>query len=412
MKRWLGSDPVACAGSAANPQDTEKVYDLIILGGGCAGLSLAMRLAAQGDRCPRTLVLEARSAYADDRTWCFWDDGSMWLHHLVRHSWRSMTITTPDQATTADCGAMAYRMLPSGAFYAEALARIALNDRIDIILGSPVTAKPEKVHDAWRISTDDCVGTARWVIDTRPSRRPRTGDATLWQSFSGHEVVCERAIFDPERTDLMDFSESRRGRIAFTYILPTSTTSALIETTIFDPEPFDQVAMAPGLASATERCLGNAAYTVNRTEHGVLPMGGQPVPINADRSFITVGLHAGAARPSSGYAFRRIQTWAEECASELLAGGAPQGHRRDPLLLQAMDGLFLSVLDANRELAPWLFHALFAKADTQRVIRFMSDQGTIADYIAMAATLPTGLFLRQIPAALANHIGRRQEAAS
>ncbi|MEY2979796.1 MAG: hypothetical protein RL562_23, partial [Planctomycetota bacterium] len=46
--------------------------DLVVLGGGLAGLSLAERLAAAGAQAPRTVVLEARADYADDRTWCFW----------------------------------------------------------------------------------------------------------------------------------------------------------------------------------------------------------------------------------------------------------------------------------------------------------------------------------------------------
>jgi lycopene beta-cyclase len=47
-------------------------YDLIILGGGCAGLSLARRLSELGEDCPQTVILESRSSYTDDRTWCFW----------------------------------------------------------------------------------------------------------------------------------------------------------------------------------------------------------------------------------------------------------------------------------------------------------------------------------------------------
>ena len=46
--------------------------DLIILGGGCAGLSLALNLAKQGSVCPNTLILEKREAYSNDRTWGFW----------------------------------------------------------------------------------------------------------------------------------------------------------------------------------------------------------------------------------------------------------------------------------------------------------------------------------------------------
>lgn len=388
-----------------------RAYDLIILGGGCAGLSLAMRLAAQGDNCPRTLVLEARPVYSDDRTWCFWDDGSMWLNELVRHSWRFMTITTPDAHTTMDCGAARYRMLPAGAFYAEAQARIGRNDRIELRLGSSIDNAPGKSGEVWCFGSGAAADTARWVVDTRPRRMPRHGDATLWQSFSGHEVICDRPVFDPGRMDLMDFSETEPNRISFTYVLPTSSTSALIETTVFDQEPFTEAAMASALSQATIRRVGGSPYSVTRAERGVLPMGGRRHLANRDSSWITAGLHAGGARPSSGFAFRRIQTWAQACATRMASGSPPISHAPDPILLQAMDSLFLSVIAAHREMAPSLFHAIFAKGDAQRVIRFMSDGGTTADYIALAATLPTGLFLRQIPTALASLAKRKTAPA-
>ncbi len=43
--------------------------DVAILGGGCAGLSLAMRLA-RTDLSFR--VVEPRETYRDDRSWSFW----------------------------------------------------------------------------------------------------------------------------------------------------------------------------------------------------------------------------------------------------------------------------------------------------------------------------------------------------
>jgi len=47
-------------------------HDLIIIGGGCAGLSLAARLSRYGGDAPRTLVVDSRTSYTNDRTWCFW----------------------------------------------------------------------------------------------------------------------------------------------------------------------------------------------------------------------------------------------------------------------------------------------------------------------------------------------------
>ncbi|MFT5963166.1 MAG: lycopene beta-cyclase, partial [Burkholderiaceae bacterium] len=65
---------------------------LLILGGGCAGLSLAMRLAALGRDCPRTVVIEPRTVYGNDRTWCFWGNATAPLADLSCHQWSSMMV--------------------------------------------------------------------------------------------------------------------------------------------------------------------------------------------------------------------------------------------------------------------------------------------------------------------------------
>jgi lycopene beta-cyclase len=68
--------------------------------------------------------------------------------------------------------------------------------------------------------------------------------------------------------------------------------------------------------------------------------------------------------------------------------------------MRALDSLFVSVLRANPAAGPSIFLSLFEKADTSRIIRFMSDRGTVADCAMVAAALPPLPFLREIPRAL------------
>ncbi|WP_131113410.1 lycopene cyclase family protein [Lichenihabitans psoromatis] len=374
-------------------------FDLVILGGGCAGLSLARRLTALGRQAPRTLVLERRTAYADDRTWCFWDDGSMGLNHLVRHSWATMRVKTEDAAVLVECGDAPYRMLGAAAFYAEALGAIEASDRVEIALGSEISAEPRKTGEVWSLETATGSVTAHRIVDTRPFRRPVRGGATLWQSFYGREIDCEAGVFNPACVDLMDFAPVEKGRIQFTYVLPVSTRRALIETTVFDADPWDRADLRADLDEAVADRVGGQSFTIVREEHGVLPMGTPRVSRLQDPTFIHAGLDAGGARPSSGYAFRRIQAWAQACASAIATGKPLVGHAEDPLMLRAMDALFLSVMRSRPDVAPGLFVALFGKADTRRLIRFMSDGGNLIDYTSVALALPAWLFLGQIPRA-------------
>lgn len=375
--------------------------DILILGGGCAGLSLAMRLAAHGADCPRVAVVESRAHYANDRTWCFWDDGSADLRDLVQQRWSTVAVAHGEQRITVGCLASPYAMIPAEAFYAHATEQLAANPRVSLTLNEPVLAEPRQVEGLWRVKTPGGERAAKRLIDTRPQHAPRRGAMGLWQSFLGHEIECAEDRFDPGTARLMEFPSARGGRISFLYMLPFSPRRALVEMTVFDPAPFGPDDLAEALDNLVAEEIGGAKHVVLRTEHGVLPMGQVVAPPGRkEDGHVKVGLTAGGARPASGFAFQRIQKWAAACAAALLAGRAPITHAPDPWITRAMDALFLRVLRAHPEEAPRLFVALFALRDPGGLIRFMSDGATLVDYGAIIVALPPGLFLREIPGLL------------
>lgn len=374
--------------------------DILILGGGCAGLSLAMRLAAHGADCPRVALVESRAHYANDRTWCFWDDGSADLRDLVQQRWSTVAVAHGGRRITVGCPASPYAMIPAGAFYAHATEQLASNPRVSLTLNEPVVAEPRKVGGLWRVKTPGGERAAKRLIDTRPQRAPGRGVIGLWQSFLGHEIECAEDCFDPGTARLMEFPLAAGGRISFLYLLPFSPRRALVEVTVFDPAPLRPDDLAEELGNLVAKEIGGAKHEVLRTEHGVLPMGQAVARSGLEDGRVKVGLTAGGARPASGFAFQRIQKWAAACAPALIAGRAPITHAPDPWITRAMDALFLRVLRAHPEEAPRHFVALFALRDPGRLIRFMSDGATLVDYGAIIVALPPGLFLREIPGLL------------
>jgi lycopene beta-cyclase len=184
-------------------------------------------------------------------------------------------------------------------------------------------------------------------------------------------------------------------------VLPTSSTRALVEFTVFAAKPQSAQALSADLASAIEQRVKGAVFSVLRSEQGVLPMGLTPALTalgghDHASTYVRVGLFAGAARPATGYAFQRIQRWATDCAARIAGGGSPLAHAKDPWLLAWMDSLFLRVIQRQPQLAPHMFMAIFSRVDSQRVIRFLSDQGRLSDYAAIVLALPFRPFLRQL----------------
>jgi lycopene beta-cyclase len=373
--------------------------DLIILGGGCAGLSLAMRLAELGPNCPRTFIIEERTHYTNDRTWCFWDDGSTRIRPLVQHRWQNMKIQAAGRSVTVNCGAAAYQMLPSDVFYAAAIEQIAANHRIQLFTDASVLAPSYKRAGKWQIETSQALYRASMVIDTRPVKKATRGAAILWQSFYGREISCEDAVFDSTCAELMNFVDSNATDIRFAYVLPVSPHRALIETTVFGPDPLSRPALSSDLSTAIARYVNGAGFRILREENGVLPMGTATAKANIDVTYVRAGVNWGGARASTGYAFQRIQRWADVCAKQLGEGKLPIGHEPDSLLLRGMDHLFLSVLRTRSAAAPAMFLSMFEKVDPGRIIRFLSDGGTLLDRAIVASVLPVITFMKEIPIA-------------
>ncbi len=371
-----------------------ETYDLIVLGGGCAGLSLCRELTALGQNCPRTLVIESRAHYSNDRVWCYWGDATLPNKHRVRRLWHSMRVRHAGESVTLDCGATPYQMLAAEDFYADAQAAIEAHPHTRLTLATFVLGEPVKIDGLWHVRTSAGTVSSAMLVDTRPAQTPVRDGAVLWQSFYGHEIECSAAVFNPLCLDLMDFLPSHTDHVPFVYVLPVSPTRALVEVTVFGADPLAPAALRHSLEMAVSQRTGAAPSRVLRSEHGILPMGLVNPPRHPDPSWVRVGLTAGAARPSTGYAFQRIQRWALECALSISAHGMPVGHRSDPAPLRAMDRLFLDVLRADPQGGGQLFFSLFQDAQTASVIRFLSGSTRLHDALAVVAAMPFKSFIR------------------
>ena len=163
---------------------------------------------------------------------------------------------------------------------------------------------------------------------------------------------------------------------------------------MFGAEPLSPRDLGARLDAALAQRVGNATFKTLRSEHGILPMGLNAAPALVHESFVRVGVMAGGARPSTGYAFQRIQRWAGECAHALVTGGQPVGHQTDPWPLRLMDQIFLDVLRAEPQRGGAIFFSLFSRANPARVIRFLSGHAGVADSLAVVAAMPVLPFIK------------------
>ncbi|MEN9966075.1 MAG: hypothetical protein RL416_232 [Pseudomonadota bacterium] len=381
--------------------------DLIIIGGGCAGLSLANRLSALGEASPKVLILEQRKNYSNDRTWCFWDIENPEYKSLSDHQWSAFKVVNNKHSNEYDCSQNAYLMLNSLDFYEDALANIQSNSNIQLKLGQEVQSDPIKTEHGWQIKTSNLELTSKLVVDTRPPKKIGDHDSLLWQSFVGYEIQTQSNCFSPQQMVLMDFDETFEEGLAFIYILPTEANRALIEYTVFSEKMVTKDQLITRLKKSIHKNIDESQYDVLRIEHGALPMGNKLAMKSKDSSYLFAGLFAGAARPSSGYAFQRIQSWAKSCAESIASNNTLCAMPNDRWLQSFMDGLFLNVIKRNPTKAASLFEHLFKKCELKSVVKFMSDKASFNESLQIIFALPPAPFIKALPHFLFQKIRHR-----
>ncbi len=367
--------------------------ELIILGGGCAGLSLAARLVQQNPEIALTVV-EPRSHYEEDRTWCGWRIAPHFFSDCVVGQWDQWRITSSQRSLLLQSNHYPYEMIRASMVYDKACTLIESSPSAELLLAASADSVTETLDKVQVTLADGSIIRSPWVIDTRPQMRTLK-EPWLWQNFVGYVVECEDHTQVPDDIPiLMDFQPAGESVSQFMYTIPFGNNQFLFECTRFSKVQGEGQALEAALLRWLHEYLGSR-WQLKRREEGSLPMA-PPLPTEQQR-VIQAGTRGGNMRISTGYAFHRIQRWADTCADSILRRGKPKPPASNRVL-DAMDEMFLRVLQQPSTSAAEIFTDLFASCPTDRLIRFLSGVPQLSDYRPVASGLPWGKFLQETPA--------------
>ncbi|MEU1087991.1 lycopene cyclase family protein [Streptomyces sp. NPDC005892] len=379
--------------------------DVVIVGAGAAGLSLAYRLCAPDARVPLSVVLvdaPPGPLRPPPRTWCFWEPPGGEFDAVLSASWQRLRVRAADgSATVAVPSPLRYKMLRSDAFTA------LVGSRLDAAAGFARTELTVRaVRDAagggGEVVGEDARGRrtvvrGRYVFDSRPPGRLPAARTTLLQHFTGWFVHTERPVFDPDTATLMDFRTPQpRHGLSFAYVLPLDARTALVEYTEFSRTPLEPAAYAEALDHHLGEVLGASPYRVSATEHGVIPMTDGRFPPRAGRSVFRVGTAGGATRPSTGYTFSGVQRQSRSLATALRAGKPPRTPPPYRARSLAMDAVMLRALDAGRVDGAAFFTGLFRSVPPARLLRFLDGSAPLREELLVGLRTPVAPMLRTL----------------
>ena len=352
-----------------------KEFDYIIIGGGCAGLSLAYELDINQKLKDKTLaIIEPRDEYKKDKTWSFWRVTPHNFEDCIKKSWGNFTINIPNNTKHVECSNTPYQTIDSGLFYKKIINKLKQNININFF---------KSIRE---INTENSF-VFNSVSNLEESKN------NLWQHFSGIEIETSKDFFDDEIFNLMDFDCDQKDSIHFFYTLPFSKTKGLIETTWFSDlnktllNDYDIQ-----LKDYIENKLKIKNYKINYKETGAIPLFH---PNNIKKlNQIEIGTAGGMTRLSTGYTFLNIQEQSKYIRKNI-------ENIKDTKIFsierkyEFLDNIFLKVLKKNPERMAQIFYKMF-NSSPNTVINFLSNKSNILEDISIISKMPKWVFLKQL----------------
>jgi len=350
-----------------------KEFDYVIIGGGCAGLSLAYELELHQKLNDKTLaIVEPRTEYKRDKTWSFWKVFDHNFEDCIKKNWKEFSIKTSSNSKVITCDNFPYQSIDSELFYKKINERVAKNKNIKFFKN----IKELNINNSF-------------IFNSVPS--VQNNKSNLWQHFHGIEVETNEDCFNDKTVNLMDFDCDQRNSVHFFYVLPFSKNKAMIETTWLSKEDKSLKDYESQIKNYTNH-LGLKDYKINFKEEGAIPLF-HPVN-NKEKNKINIGTAGGMTRLSTGYTFLNIQEHSKYIRMNI--ENIQNAKKYDiGKKYQFLDEVFLKVLEKHPEKMPSIFSSMFS-ASSNAVIKFLSNKSNILEDISIISKMPKLTFIKAL----------------
>lgn len=337
------------------------------------------------------LVVDHSEKKENDRTWCFWERQTGHFESIVYHRWNKVGFFSPSFNATLDISPYTYKMIRGIDLYESIRKRVADHPNITWHRQKVLSLRNEKEGAA--VMTEAGIFSAKYVFNTILFEKPRIakGEYFLWQHFLGWIIETKEPAFDPATATFMDFRISQEKGTAFMYVLPLTTTTALVEYALFSEERLPVEDYETELKRYITEKLGLVDYGVTHSEFGMIPMTDTRFR-KEEGNIINVGVVGGEVKGSTGYAFQFIQKRARAIVNALKSAGSP-GNAGNARRFRFYDGVLLRILHEKKMTGADIFAAIFRNNPPERILCFLDNESTLIQDLQIMASVPSNVFL-------------------
>lgn len=371
-----------------------EVFDIAVLGAGCASFQLLHQMSLQPDWQKKTVALLSDNANLQ-RSWCFWSKEVHPLQHLVKKSWSKINFTGNGFSKTENIAPYKYHYIPGEDFF-NYFKKIFLPQNKNIIQLTGIVENVSKNKKYFFIESNHLKFQSENVFSSLPPLAEfDKAKIKLKQHFKGWFIKTENSAFDDNTMTMMDFSIPQINDTRFVYILPFSSREALIEMTVFSPDIYDDVIYENALNVYMTKHFTRVKFTILNTEKGAIPMTDALFSRLGTSGEVLIGTAAGMVKATTGYAFKRIGRDCKQLAEDMahkkpLRWTATQGRFR------FYDRLLLGIIADEPIKGSVIFEALFKKLPMINIFRFLDEETYLWEELYLFTKLPFAPFLKQV----------------
>lgn len=372
------------------------VYDYAIIGAGAGGLHLAQAMLADAwfvDK--KVLILDKDAKATDDKTWSFWEKGAGKWDHLITQSWDKGVFKTKEKTIELDLKPYQYKTLQSLAFYKDGKSKIANAPNFTWIKEE---VKAVKSGDIVSIEGTENSYQAKQVFDSRIDRKFDEGNDNYYrilQHFKGWFIETEQPVFDTSSFVMMDFSIKWQDTASFTYVLPLTPTSAMVEFTLFTPELIPYEAYDELLEKYLREELKIEQYNISKVEYGVIPMSNYPFEKAGEKNITKIGTAGAQVKASTGYAFKNIERASQKIIENLKQNQNPATGLVNKKY-RLIDTLYLDVLTNHNDWGETLYTQMYERNTIQQIFKFLDDETSMLEELRIMNSLEAKHFLKAV----------------
>jgi lycopene beta-cyclase len=379
-------------------------YDIIICGGGLAGLSLAYRAFSSGiwtDQ--RVLIIDQSKKDSNDRTWSFWEKSPGFFEEIIHHEWKQLIFYTNEHTRIVlDHLPYTYKTIRGLDFYNFVHGFLKQFDNIDWLEEAIVST--QSVADKCLIQTTSGSYTSKFAFNSI-FKKPelKAGEQYFLQHFKGIRIKINSVQFNPDEAFLMDFRTSQENGTTFFYTLPLSEDEIFVEYTLFSKTLLEPAIYDRELAAYLNNILKLSTYEVIDQEFGVIPMTDHQFERSVG-NITNIGTSGGDTRGSTGYTFTNVQRTITKILEAFKDTGAPFYIKEHIGFKENLyDATLLNVLSEGKYKGHQVFGDIFQGTDARTVFSFLDGESSLLEEIKVMKSLRTWPFFKWFNAV----IGRR-----